>query len=494
MFIKENIMLAIAGLKSNKMRALLTMLGIIIGIASVIGVVSVGNSMTNSVTSSMSEMGSSNIMINVQEKSSTTTNKNTGKAGISDGNKENNNQSSDENKKDQDTKDGQQKEGPGGGGAREGSGAPGGGRAPGSGGVPGGGRASGGGGMPGRGRSSTTGTPQDKDLLSMSQIDELQDNFSDKINSLSISETGSSGKAKDGSLYANVNIVGTNTGYEDVKNIEVTDGRYISEKDMDGNKTVAVVSDKLVSKMFSEGIDPIDQKIKVYTSDKILTYTIVGVYKYKSSGNSSTSSEENLTTDIYVPVTIVKTATSKNYQSVTIKAKNDVDVQAFTDELSTYLSNLYARNDKWEAKASNMESMLESMTSMMSTISLAISAIAGISLLVGGIGVMNIMLVSVTERTREIGTRKALGAKSTHIQMQFIVESMIICAIGGVLGIIVGIGMGTLASNLMGYSAKIQPVVILISFTFSMAIGVFFGYYPAKKAAKLDPIEALRYE
>jgi len=130
----------------------------------------------------------------------------------------------------------------------------------------------------------------------------------------------------------------------------------------------------------------------------------------------------------------------------------------------------------------------------MNTVAIAISGIAGISLLVGGIGVMNIMLVSVTERTREIGTRKALGAKGSHIKMQFIVESIIICSIGGILGILLGLALGTIGAKAMGFVNTVSPLVIIISFSFSMFIGVFFGYYPAKKAAELDPIEALRYE
>ena len=479
MFIKENIMLAIAGLKSNKMRAVLTMLGIIIGIGSVIGIVSVGNAMTANVTSSMADMGSTNVTINVTERDSTSTNNNKTKTN------EKKNGSSTNEMPGAGSHEGGSGGGMPGGGMSGGGGMPGGG-----GGMPGGGM----GGHSGRFGSSSTSTPKDSDLLTMSQIKELEENFSDEIDAFSVTATKDTGKAKSGTAYANVNITGTNPGYEKVKNIEMADGRYITDTDVDGSKMVAVVSDKLVSKIFGEGADPIGQEVKIYTSSAIHCYTIVGVYTYKSSGGS-TESEEKLTTDLYIPVTAAKSSSSnKNYQTVTIRAKDNVDITTFTTELQTYLDKLYIKNTKYKATASNMESMLESMTSMTSTMALAISAIAAISLLVGGIGVMNIMLVSVTERTREIGTRKALGAKSSHIKMQFIVESMIICAIGGIIGIVLGIIIGVIGAHVMGNSPVISPMVIVGSFTFSMVIGIFFGYYPAKKAAGLDPIEALRYE
>ena len=493
MFIKENMMLAIAGLKSNKMRSLLTMLGIIIGIASVIGVVSVGNAMTSSLTSSMSSMGATNITVNVQERSTTSTASASGSATKnSTNNNSSNNNSKNSTGNSQNGNGSKNAEGnsQNGSARAQGGGAAAGGGAPLGGGLPGGG-------MRGLGRSSggSSSTAKDTDLMTMDQINELEENFSDKISSLSVSENGSSGKVKNETTYANISTVGTNVGYQDVKNIEISEGRYLLQNDIDGAKNVAVVSDKLVAKIFGTGVDPIDQEIKVYTSNAIYTYTVVGVYKYKASGGNRTTSDENLTTDVYIPVTVAKkTATKKNYQTFTIKSKDGVDVQKFTTELSTYLAKVYEKNKKFEASASNMESMLESMTTMMTTVALAISAIAGISLLVGGIGVMNIMLVSVTERTREIGTRKALGAKSSHIKMQFIVESIIICSIGGIMGILLGVGLGSVGSKVMGYATAVSPLVILISFSFSMFIGVFFGYYPAKKAAELDPIEALRYE
>lgn len=198
---------------------------------------------------------------------------------------------------------------------------------------------------------------------------------------------------------------------------------------------------------------------------------------------------------MYIPVTTAKeTAENQNYRDFEIKLKNVGDTHAFTEKVEAYMKRLYQNNPKYTCAAYNMENMLSSVTSMMSTISIAIAAIAAIALLVGGIGVMNIMLVSVTERTREIGTRKALGARSGTIRTQFIVESVIICVIGGIIGIIVGIGLAAVGVSLLKMKLVISVPVIFISVGFSMLIGVFFGYYPAKKASQLDPIEALRYE
>ena len=183
------------------------------------------------------------------------------------------------------------------------------------------------------------------------------------------------------------------------------------------------------------------------------------------------------------------------YQSITVVADGTaVNVTSFVDTVGDFFASYYTRNDSWTVSASSLASLLDSMSSMLGTVSLGISAIAALSLLVGGIGVMNIMMVSVTERTREIGTRKALGAPAAAIRMQFITESVILCLIGGIAGILLGLALGAGLSKAVGYAARPSLTAIVVAVGFSMAIGVFFGYYPANKAAKLDPIEALRYE
>ena len=170
------------------------------------------------------------------------------------------------------------------------------------------------------------------------------------------------------------------------------------------------------------------------------------------------------------------------------------DNAQFLSDTESFFASYYTRNQSWTVGASSMESMMSTVTEMISTVQMAIAAIAAISLLVGGIGVMNIMMVSITERTREIGTRKALGAPGYAIRLQFITESVVICLIGGVIGIVLGVVLGAWGASLLGYAAKPSVLAVAASVGFSMAIGVFFGYYPASKAAKLDPIEALRYE
>jgi putative ABC transport system permease protein len=400
------------------MRALLTMLGIIIGIGSVIAIVTVGNSLSSSVTDSMSGMGVNNINVNLRETS-----------------------------------------------GQRGFGGPG-------------------------------ASFNDSDLITPEMLAAFQEWYPQDIAAISLTQSAGQGTAKDGDRYANVTLQGVNPGYMEAQGPEMLDGRFIAERDLAGRKAVAVVTDKLAEKLFGSTEAALGETVKVHTERQIMGFYVVGVYAYEASGFSGTESEEDLRTSMLIPVTAAKriSRSGENYQSFTVVSSQGSDSAAFAAEIESYFLKYYPEDGKYAVSANSMESMLSTMTDMLSTVQTAIAAIAAISLLVGGIGVMNIMLVSVTERTREIGTRKALGARNSAIRAQFIVESMIICLIGGVIGVGLGLALGAVGAWLLDSVASASVPAIILAVAFSMAIGVFFGYYPANKAAKLDPIEALRYE
>ena len=414
MFIKENIMLAIAGLKANKMRSLLTMLGIIIGISSVISIVSIGNSMTSALNDTLTQLGASNIVCYVMPKN-------------------------DDYSRDM----------------------------------------------------------EDDDLFSDEDVDQLKSVFKNKVSNISISDSYSKGSIKRGYRKANVSINGVNSDYAKVNNVNIIKGRFISNDDVKGDKRTAVVSDEFIKKVFKNNENPLGKEIKITCGEDIESYYIVGIYKYQTNilENMGMSSEKERPTDLYTTISSIhEDSDLKNYRQLTIQPEKGIDARTLAKDMDNYLKKLYKNNKYFDATAYALENEAESMNKILNIVSVAISVIAAISLLVGGIGVMNIMLVSVTERTREIGTRKALGAQNYHIQIQFITEAVIICAIGGLIGIGLGVSTGAVISTVIGTPASVSTSTILISFLFSMTIGVFFGFYPARKAAKLDPIEALRYE
>lgn len=417
----ENILLAISGLRANKMRALLTMLGIIIGIGSVIGIVMVGDSMTNSMTSSLQEMGANTVQISLQR------------------------------------------------------------------------------------RESENGTSysvymDEEDYINDEMIEAFLQDYGDVVESVSLQESMGSGRVTEGHRYANVSISGVNSGYQSANHLTMLGGRFIGDKDNKGVKNVAVVSDRLVNNMFGQGQNPLGKEIKVNCGKEQYTFTIIGVYQYEQNAMmammGAAASDADITTDLFIPIQTEwkLTGTIEGYYYINVMTKQGTDSRALAQDFQDYFNRFYTRNQDFQIMAISLDSVIDQYASMMGTVQVAIAVIAAISLLVGGIGVMNIMLVSVTERTREIGTRKALGAKNSAIRMQFIVESVIICLIGGIIGIIFGMLLGYAGASLLGFPAHPSVDAILIAVCFSMAIGVFFGYYPANKAAKLDPIEALRYE
>ena len=278
-------------------------------------------------------------------------------------------------------------------------------------------------------------------------------------------------------------------GYFITNELNLISGKMFSESDYTEMKNVTIVSDKLVNKLFDGNTDKaIGSEIEVNINSKLQNYTIIGVYEnqdmYMMGMNMS---GDDVATNLYVPL---KTAMKLNYEAdgyeyFQIITSVGTDSDLLAKKVENFFEPYYRSNRNYEIKTVTMGSMVSMLTDMLSTITLAISIVAGIALIVGGIGVMNIMLVSITERTREIGTRKALGAKNSFIRTQFI---------GGIFGVILGVSGGIGASKLLGYPAQPSISGIIVSLVFSMSIGVFFGYYPANKAAKMNPIDALRYE
>jgi len=423
MLIWENVKLAFQALLANKMRALLTMLGIIIGIGAVIAIMTVSSSLTNSISDSFQEMGANNITVGLKQTSSTTETRSNGLK---------------------------------------------------------------------FGAANRNSMVEKEDLITDDMLSELKTEFSDKIDAIAISETVASGTVHDGSNTANISISGINSEYFSSDDVTLLAGRRLTSNDNTGKKKVIMISDKVVDQIFDgDSQKALSQKIQVEIDGVYYQYYVVGVYKYESNNSFSSSSDEDITTTAYIPILTGKAQThsDEGYQQFTVVTKSGIDsVSTFATQIENFFAPYYSSNEDYKVSTTTMESMSD----MIGTVSIAISFIAGISLLVGGIGVMNIMLVSITERTREIGTRKALGAKNSSIRFQFIIESMILCLIGGILGIFVGFLLGVIAASILGYSAAVPVAAIIVAVGFSMVIGIVFGLLPAVKASNLNPIQALR--
>jgi putative ABC transport system permease protein len=398
--------IALRALANNKMRGILTMLGIIIGVASVITMLAIGQGSKRSIQAEISEMGSNMIMI-----------------------------------------------------------------------QPGG--------------DIRGGVRQEASSMETLKLEDYQNIVDETRYVAAVSPSvNSSGQVIYGANNAPTTIYGISPDYMEIRRYQVEDGEMFSDQDIAVAAKVCVVGKTVVDNLFPGGENPVGKVIRFQK----LPFKIVGVLESKGY-NSMGMDQDDL---ILAPYTTIqkKVLAITHLQGITCSALKE----EYTEQAIGEISEILRRNHKLKTDEDDdftirsqqeLSSMLTSTTDMMTVL---LAAVAGISLLVGGIGIMNIMYVSVTERTREIGLRMSIGAKGIDILSQFLIESILISVTGGLVGVIFGVGSAIIVNQVAHFPIFIQPWSVLLSFIVCTATGIFFGWYPAKKAAQLDPIEAIRYE
>lgn len=383
--------MAIKSLLTSKMRAFLTMLGIIIGVGSVIAIMSLGNGMTAQMSESFASMGSNLITAEVM----------------------------------------------------------------------------------GRGSSRS---------ISPNDMYQLVEDNPDFISAVSPTAMVNAAIKKGTNTYSSTTVTGVGEDYMNIKLLSLKEGRFINYVDILKYQRVCVIGAYVEKEYFNN--DALGQTLNLNG----YAYTVVGILEEKAE--SEEYSDDDV---IYIPYSsALKLNGSGSITSYSFSAASENSSAEAKTIIENKLEETFAGDGFYYVMS--MSEMLEEMNQLTGTMILVIACIAGISLLVGGIGIMNIMLVSVTERTREIGIRKALGAKRLDIRLQFIIESATTSAIGGIIGIIFGVALSYLVGNLINMTAVPSVAAVIVSFCISVGIGVAFGYLPANKAAKLNPIDALRYE
>ena len=399
---KESFLMAWASLIANKMRSILTMLGIIIGVAAVIALVSIGNGVKQDIQNSISSLGSNLLMV-----------------------------------------------------------------------------------MPGAPRTPGV-RPSAGSMKSLKVSDYEAISKLDGVKAASPMTNGSYVV-----IYQNKNwttsVSGVSYNYLDVNNWSMKSGRFLSEKNVQNRERVAVVGKTVVKNLFGDE-NPVGAEIRV----KNIPFRIIGVLNSKGSGAMGNDQDDM----VIIPyTTAMERVEGVDYlRMIYVVGKDENGIDRLQSDIENLLRVRHGIKDTNldDFNIQNMNSIMETMEETTGTLTLFLGAVAAISLVVGGIGIMNIMLVSVTERTREIGVRKALGATYSVIVTQFLIEAVVISLMGGIIGIILGIGSSKLIGMASGMVISVPTIVM--SFAFSMAIGLIFGIYPARKAAKLNPIDALHYE
>ena len=329
---------------------------------------------------------------------------------------------------------------------------------------------------------------RDSDYFTMEDIDKVKEKYKEDIVYLAPS-TYENTEAISGRKKAKVSTEGVANGYEKMVNMDLIKGRFITEADIKSRRYVSVVDKAMADKIFP-GENAVGKTIRISVEGQPADTKIVGVYEKKKSIFDGMMSSDSTT--MYMPYSIFSSQLMYmgNIDMKIIESKSSIEVG---DSIANFLAKMKKREPGFYI-VNTTQGEQNSIDQVLNTLSLAIGAIAAISLLVGGIGIMNIMLVSVTERTKEIGIRKSLGARRKDILLQFLVESMIVSATGGIIGTTLGIVFASIVSLVLSVPPVVSPGIVIIAVVFSAVVGMFFGIYPANRAAKLDPIDALRYE
>lgn len=432
MSLTESIHLALASLRSNKLRSALTLLGVIIGIAAVISILTLGAALKKQTLDSLDQVGASNFSVEVKPRNA-----------------------------------------------------------------------------PPEEASKSILAPANQsridpaDMITPTMIEKLREKLEPDLRGIAVGETdtvnGEFNSADEQTTAAGKALLQlTNPDFIELADFHAVAGRLLIDDDIDSQRHVTVIPTKLAEEMFGSPSAALGKDLTFTSSDdgRTIDVRVVGVYAKPKSGLLMGDDSVNFALSPY-PLNAQLSDTpgaGEAFTAVSVRASSSVDKAEFGKRLTTAMDSLYANNLDVHAQVSDSSEQLNELNQVFSTMSMALAAIGGISLLVGGIGVMNIMLITVTERTREIGVRKALGARRRDIRLQFVIEAIIVCLIGGLLGVALGGIGGMLGSVAMGTFTWPPLSGVLISLLFSLAVGLFFGYYPAGKAAKLDPIAALRYE
>jgi len=326
-------------------------------------------------------------------------------------------------------------------------------------------------------------------MFTMEDIKLLRNKYGEKFRGISYRGDLAT-KYISGKKEVTVNLTAVNETYSNIDSFKLVAGRFLTAGDVMSSRRVVVLDAKMADEQFATR-DILGKQLTLQYDSGSVSYTIVGLYtKSKSAFEMNSNSFGG-----YIPISAYMVDTGITaFEEIQMSLKNQQTISEDIKMFSKVVANRHSGTEASFYKAYNAQKEMAMMNKFSSSMTLFISVIAGISLVVGGIGIMNIMMVSVSERTREIGIRKAIGATRKDILSQFLVESSLLTGIGGIVGIALGAGIAYLAGRFVNITPVITPGTILMTVVFSTAMGVFFGMYPANKAAKLNPIDALRYE